>query len=694
MASLNLRRPRLSTTLFGSFALLLCLLLGSLFVFLNAHVSGYLEERAAERVMGKAHEVVSALLASRDENTTVGDALLARVLVPEQPEFAFVAVLSPEREGQLLASALNLQGDAGEEERFRDAALAQAAARGYPPELQLPGGRLVAIRYNPDEVPYRIMVGLETWREQALLKNIRTAMAAVLIIGPAIFLIFLAWIGRRFVLAPLEDMQAMARRLSESDLTGRVAENASHEMGSLAEALNRIGQGLRDTLGRIRGVGEGVADVIEQLSRTGTTVSNGASTIQSGVEETSSSMAEMITSLRGIADNVEVLYQAAEESSASIMEMAATNEEVSENVQAMAGSVEETTSAIEQMTFSIKEVAQSIEELLTTAEDTSISMREMDASIGQVDTNANETARLSEQVQADAEKGVEALRKTLDGIDRIKESSRTAARVFEALGHRIEEIGDVINVIDEVAEQTNLLALNAAIIAAQAGEHGKGFAVVAEEIKDLAERTGSSTQEIAALISNATSASREAVGAINQGVRDVEEGVQLGNEAEQALRKIYDSAQKSTQMVKAIARATVEQSRGSKRVTAAISRFAETMQQISAASNEQAKGSEQIMKSAERMKALTQHVQRSAQEQSHGSRQITRSIEKVNEMVTHLNRAQKEQTLGSEQVMKAVERIKVVGEQQLRGVRQLEQALETLQQQAEVLRAEVRRFRV
>ncbi|HET9449359.1 MAG TPA: methyl-accepting chemotaxis protein, partial [Aggregicoccus sp.] len=364
------------------------------------------------------------------------------------------------------------------------------------------------------------------------------------------------------------------------------------------------------------------------------------------------------------------------------------------NVQAMAASVEETTSAIEEMIFSIKEVAKNIEELYGSTEETSSSISQMDAAIGQVGVNAYETARLSEQVKEDAQTGVEALQKTLIGIDRIKDSSRTAAGVIESLGRRISAIGNILNVIDDVAEQTNLLALNAAIIAAQAGEHGKGFAVVAEEIKDLAERTGASTKEIAELIRGVQEESRNAVSVMNQGVKNVEEGVQLGREAEGALRKINESAQKSTQMVKAIANATVEQSRGSKQVTSAIQRIAETVQQISAASNEQAKGGEQIMKSAERMKNITAHVQKSSQEQAHGSKQITRSIANINEMVTHLNRAQKEQTEGSGQVLKAVEAIKGVSEHQTRSVRQLEEAIDGLQKQAEVLRAEVRRFRV
>src|SRR4029450_1617204 len=134
-----------------------------------------------------------------------------------------------------------------------------------------------------------------------------------------------------------------------------------------------------------------------------------------------------------------------------------------------------------------------------------------------------------------------------------KESSQEAVAVISNLGSRIDAIGQILNVIDDVAEQTNLLALNAAIIAAQAGEHGKGFAVVADEIKDLAERTGAATKEISDRIRGIQGEYRKAGQVMNQGVRNVEEGVQLGHEAETALKLIYESANKSTMMVKAIA---------------------------------------------------------------------------------------------------------------------------------------------
>jgi methyl-accepting chemotaxis protein len=563
---------------------------------------------------------------------------------------------------------------------------------GFTRMVKLPSARADGAR--EERTAGWVLLAVQSGDVNREIREVRNVVLLWLGMGGVLLAALVYFFVAGVLLRPLNQMSAVARRVSDCDLTARAAKLGDDELGTLAESLNRIGENLAVTLSRVQNVTGGVATVIDRISKTGAAVSSGAGTVSARVLDTSSSMGQMIASLKGIADNVEVLAQSAEESSSSILEMAATNDEVAENIQGLAASVEETTAAIEQMTYSIKEVAKNIEELSATAEETSSSMNEMDVSISQVETNANETAKLSEQAQRDAESGAEALSRTLGGIDKIKESSKEAASVIEALGRKIAAIGNILNVIDDVAEQTNLLALNAAILAAQSGEHGKGFAVVADEIKDLAERTGASTKEISDLVRGVQEQSKAAISAMDRGVRNVEEGVRLGQETETALKKIQESSQKSTQMVKAIARATIEQARGSKQVTMAINRIAETVQQIATATAEQARGSEQIMKSAEKMKAITKHVERSAQEQSRGSKQITRAIESISEMVHHLNRAQKEQTKGSEQVMSAVVQIKQVAEAQTVSVRDLEAAIVDLASQAEVLRGEVRRFRL
>jgi methyl-accepting chemotaxis protein len=254
--------------------------------------------------------------------------------------------------------------------------------------------------------------------------------------------------------------------------------------------------------------------------------------------------------------------------------------------------------------------------------------------------------------------------------------------VISSLGSRIEAIGQIVNVIDDVAEQTNLLALNAAIIAAQAGEQGKGFAVVADEIKDLAERAGASTREITDLIKTVQAESKNAIAAVERGAHNVDRGVEVSNEAERALKKILESSQKSTNMVRAIARATVEQAKGSKQVTDAIGRIAETVQQIAAATSEQARGSELIMKSAEKMRIITQHVERSSQEQARGGRQISSAIENISNMVTQLNTSHRAQTTGSKALLASAARIEQASTAQEQSLKQLTLAIERLKRAA------------
>ena len=387
---------------------------------------------------------------------------------------------------------------------------------------------------------------------------------------------------------------------------------------------------------------------------------------------------ELGSSLREIAQHVEVLAASAEESSSSILEMSATNDEVAENIIDLASSVRETVASIEEMAYSIKEVAKNVDALSLTAEETSSSMNEMDVSIDQVQSNANETARLSEEVAVDAERGAESILKTIGEIYRIKESSQEAVAVISNLGSRIEAIGQILNVIDEVAEQTNLLALNAAIIAAQAGEHGKGFAVVADEIKDLAERAGASTKEIADLIKTIQAESKNAIQAVERGAQNVDRGVEVSNEAERALKKILESSQKSTGMVRAIARATVEQAKGSKQVTDAIGRIAETVQQIAAATAQQARGSELIMSSGEKMRTISQQVERSSQEQSRGGRQITQAIENISNMVNQLNSAHRQQSRGGEQAMTAAQQLEESARKQDSALREINLSIERL----------------
>ena len=245
--------------------------------------------------------------------------------------------------------------------------------------------------------------------------------------------------------------------------------------------------------------------------------------------------------------------------------------------------VEETASSINEMLASIKQVSENTEALSASAEQTSSSITEMSVSVKEVEQRAVESARLAEKVSAEAsERGMAAAAEASKGMDHIKEAVEATADVVNRLGKRSQEIGQILKVIDEVTDQTSLLALNAAILAAQAGEHGKGFAVVAEEIKDLAERTAASTQEIVSLIASVQEETAQSVQAMARGLKAVEAGASLVNVTSEVLEQVADSSRQASGMARAIEKTTAEQARGLAQITEASISIANQIEQIAA----------------------------------------------------------------------------------------------------------------
>jgi len=673
----RLRHLGLRTAIFGSFGLALLLLLVVAWLIMRQQVLRRVSDRAEGDARALAQRCAGALAEGE-----APERVLARA--PASDPSVVGAVLVGEG-GEVLATGTDVLD--------WPSIVAGWALAGRPARHALPGDRiLLGQPAGPPGASLLLVV------DEQLLVDVQAGLWSGLglsvMAGFLVFATAFVLLSRVLLDQPLGRMRAMAQRLAESDLTEGLAEHGPDALGKLAGALDQLALGLRETIGRARGVAEALGLATEQLSRSGGTVSGGAATVIQRVEEARGVIGELLASLRGLAEQVDVLGRGAEEGTATAAQMATTNAEMKLVVEQLGAAVGDTSGAIGEITRSIRDVARAVGELHRSADETSTTIQQMDVSIGQVETNANETARLSEQVVQDSATAGEALLKTLAGIDRMRGSSHEALQVIETLGRRTSEIGNILDVIDDVAEQTNLLALNAAIIAAQAGEQGKGFGVVAEEIKELAERTGASTKEISDLIAAVQAESQNARAAVEQGFRTVEQGVELGREAEGALRKISASASRSTLMVKAIARATVEQARSSKSVTAAVQRIAEAAEQVNRATAEQERGSERMTNGAERMLAATSQVEHATEAQVERGRQISRLLSSIREMAGAVSRARGAQSAASERVLSAVDAIQTVADVQARSVRQLESVIEDLQKQAAVLRTEVERFKL
>ena len=504
----------------------------------------------------------------------------------------------------------------------------------------------------------------------------------------------LAWFASMLIVRPILALVSSARQIAKGDLTQRADVGTSDEIGSLAEAFNAMAADLERTVRNLMQSQAKLKSVVETVDSRSQLVIARVDEQRAVIDETYLSIDQLNSGVRKITDNVEALSASSEETSSSMLEMVASMEEVSRHTDTLFTSVEDTASATHQMVSSISEVDQNVVYLTTFVTDTSSSMVEMSASIAEVEVNAARSYDLALAVADAAESGMKAVRETIDGMEEIRKSVVEANSVVSRLGDRSVAIGKILNVIEDVAEQTNLLALNAAILAAQAGEYGKGFSVVAAEIRDLSERTASSTRDIANLIRGVQEEVDNALKATSAGSSLVENGVALSHEAGKALNNILDSASKASSMGKEIANATREQAIGSETVTRAVERLQSMVGQINAATRQQAQGSDHIMRAVESMREVTKYVRQAMVEQKSGSSMISAAAERMIEMIHEIFQVAADQSSESEKIVTTMQQVRAIAEGNRSTVSDMSEAITLLNDAIRSLESEVKKFRV
>lgn len=527
----------------------------------------------------------------------------------------------------------------------------------------------------------------------SVLRQLRWSNLGVALLALAVAIV-LAWIGSRFIIRPILDLADNARRLADGDLTQRTEVKSGDEIGDLAAAFNTMAANLEQTVSKLVRSQTQLKSVVDNVGSRSRTVAEAVDEQRAMIDGTYHSIDQLNNGFRKITDNVEALSASSEETSSSMLQMVASIEEVSRHTDTLFNSVEDTASATGEMVTSINEVDQNVDFLSNFVTDTSSSMVQMSASIAQVEANAARSYDLALAVADAAESGMKAVRETIDGMEQIRHSVAESNAVIARLGDRSAAIGKILNVIEDIAEQTNLLALNAAILAAAAGEHGKGFSVVAAEIRDLSERTASSTREIANLIRSVQDEVGNALRSMSAGTKLVEDGVSLSHEAGKALNNILESSTKASEMGKEIAAATREQASGSENVTQSIGRLQELVSQINGATTQQAQGSEHIMKAVESMREVTKYVRQAMVEQRSGSTMISSAAERMIDMIHEIFQVATSQASESEKIVRTMEQVRAIAEGNRNYAVEMGESLALLSAAIHGLDEEIRRFRV
>jgi len=198
---------------------------------------------------------------------------------------------------------------------------------------------------------------------------------------------------------------------------------------------------------------------------------------------------------------------------------------------------------------------------------TADSMVTMAASIEEVSGNAERSSDVARHSVDVAHKGGEAVRRTIDGMNTIRETIQETSKRIKRLGESSQEIGNIVELINDIAEQTNILALNASIQASMAGEAGRGFAVVADEVQRLAERSTNATRQIEVLVRTIQSDTNEAVVSMERSTTDVVGGALLAENAGAALDEIEQVSNQIASLVQNISSSAREQAGAAADVT-------------------------------------------------------------------------------------------------------------------------------
>ena len=251
------------------------------------------------------------------------------------------------------------------------------------------------------------------------------------------------------------------------------------------------------------------------------------------------------------------------------------------------------------------------------------------AAVSRADRAGEEMQSYAERVHNSLENGIEAVSQTSSGMRRIREAvEMTASRVGD-LGAKSDQIGAIVETIDDIAEQTNLLALNAAIEAARAGEQGKGFAVVADEVRKLAERSSRATKEIAALIGEVQHETERAVAAMDEGANMVREGSQLAEKSASALVEIKTAAAERDRAVQDVFRALAEIGNATSQVVSASDAIATIATQTNMAAANMTTAASTVSASIESIAAVSEENSAAAEEVSAATEEMSAQAEEV-----------------------------------------------------------------
>ncbi len=335
---------------------------------------------------------------------------------------------------------------------------------------------------------------------------------------------------------------------------------------------------------------------------------------------------EMSHKQSAVMGQVQTLSERSQEEAALSRELSASLEEMASAMEHSTAKFFETTTSVDEMASSIREVAAQADTIARSVEGTAQDLDAIGDSLEKIRAGASNSARVADAVKKDAESGLQVVNSSREEMTRIEEESRRAVQAMQRLSAQTAEVTKIIEVIKGLVSDTELLAFNAAIIAAKAGEEGKGFSVVAEEIRDLADRTTTSAQDIHRIVKAIAGETREVTEAVEATGQRIAKGKQLSVSTGEALRKIVGSSSEAAAASNEIAALTSQQGERARALLRDAGQSLGSVKAIARAMEEQQNAILRIQEGVVQMKAAADQVARGMEEQVRANREFDRGL--------------------------------------------------------------------
>lgn len=341
--------------------------------------------------------------------------------------------------------------------------------------------------------------------------------------------VFILFSLRRDLTSPLENIRAYAVSIQKGHKAEKFNGEFKFELLELKDAICSMVEGL-----------EAAGEKAEQLSHEARQKADESEAALKVSREKEEQTAQLLSSMHKVADK-------AKDSSIRIF------------------------SNINELTERIESVSEGVEVQRDRMTETATAMEEMNSTVFEVARNASLAAGNAEESKNNAASGADGVNSAVDAIKKVEDEVLSLKGTMSQLGERADNIGKVINVINDIADQTNLLALNAAIEAARAGDAGRGFAVVADEVRKLAEKTMVATNEVGDAITDIQDHARTNVASVDRAAADIVAGTEIAVESGERMRDIVTIIDSTSEQVDSIATASEEQSATSEEINNAVS---------------------------------------------------------------------------------------------------------------------------